>query len=186
MHPVQCECGATQDVPATMAGSSVACACGREIRVPSLSALKASAGQSAMSAEVRIEELLRRGELPRETYCLVCKRATKDVSHCWTTCERVEVQPTGWFLNPATWLTMFFGIFIFKRVTRETTKGRDVTLRVPVRICTGCAQVLKAQDRLREVMRTVPLYADLFAKYPDASVSLDHGLAGVTRREETF
>src|SRR4051794_2642199 len=107
MYPVSCTCGRVQEVPPTLAGGRVPCACGLELAVPSLSALKASQGQSAMSAEVRIKQMLERRMLPEETQCLLCRTVTSNVCHCWTTCERPRVeQPTGWGLSSWTHLSL--------------------------------------------------------------------------------
>jgi hypothetical protein len=172
-------------VSATDAGCRIACACGRELVVPSLSALKASAGQSARSAEVRIEQLLRRGLLPEGTTCLLCRSTTKDVAHCWTVCERAIVQqPTGWYLSALNVVSMLFGVLTFRKVLHETSKGRDLRLRLPLRVCGNCTGQLRDPRVLKETLFAVPVYAELLDKYPDADVSLDVGLAGLTRREQ--
>jgi len=180
MYAVQCKCGAVRPVSATDAGGRVACACGREVVVPSLSALKASAGQSAMSAEVRIEQLLARGLLPEGTTCLVCRRATNDVAHCWTVCERErQVQAAGWKVG---YLGLVFGVLSFWK-ERDRTEGRDVRFRLPLRVCRDCTDQLREAGVLKTALLEVPVYAGLLDKYPDADLSLDVGLAGLTRHE---
>src|SRR5204863_9925882 len=98
LYPVQCECGRTHQVAAAMAGGRVACPCGRHLVVPSLSKLKGQSGRLAMSAEVRLDDMLQRGMLPQETNCLLCRNPTVAVAYCWTTCEWPQVEHEhGWF-----------------------------------------------------------------------------------------
>jgi hypothetical protein len=184
MYTVECECGAVRSVLPTDAGSRLPCACGREIVVPSLSALKATAGQSAMSAEVRIEQMLQRGVLPRETNCLVCETPTTAVAHCWTTCERAVVQqPTDWQFSPWNVVSLVFGVLTFRKVEHERSEGRDLRFRLPLRVCPDCTDQLRDPRRMKETLLDVPAYAELLDKYPDADVSLDLGLAGIVRRD---
>lgn len=183
MYPVACECGQVHQVPATMAGSRFPCACGREVSVPSLGRLKASVGQSAVSAEVRIEQMLQRGMLPEETSCLVCRKPTKDVAHAWTVCERATVQqPGGWVTSLLSFVTILWGFIIFYKQLRETSEGRDLRFRLPLRVCRDCTDQLRDPRRLKETLLDVPVYSDLLQKYPDADVSLDAGLPGIDRR----
>lgn len=186
-YPVQCQCGAVRQVAATLAGSTIECECGRTIAVPSLSRLKEAGGESAMSAEVRIEQMLKRDMLPQETNCLVCESPTKDVAYCWTTCERAKVeQPTDWELNPWTLFSLVFGFLwlSFRKVNRETVEGRDLRFRLPLRVCASCRDLLREPLRLKETLLDVPVYAELLQKYPDADVSLDLGLSGLRRRTQ--
>jgi hypothetical protein len=184
LYPVECTCGKTQQIPATMAGGKVACECGLQVAIPSLSALKARAGELAMSAEVQIESLLQQGKLPSDTKCLTCGVTTNAVCYCWTTCERAKVdQPTGWDLSPWGFVSILFGFITFRKVTRERVEGRDLRFRLPLRICPNCRAELNDPRRLKETLLEVPLYARLLEKYPDADVSLDPGIAGLTPRE---
>lgn len=184
LYPVECTCGRIHDVPTTMAGGKVACGCGLQVPIPSLSALKARAGESAMSAEVQIESLLQRGMLPSETKCLSCGVTTDEVCHCWTTCERAKVdQPSGWELTPLVWVSMLFGFITLRKVNRERVEGRDLRFRLPLRVCANCRAELKDPRRLKETLLEVPLYGRLLDKYPDTDVSLDVGIAGLTPRK---
>jgi hypothetical protein len=154
------------------------------VAVPSLSALKASAGESAMSAEVRIEQMLQRGMLPEETACLVCRTPTKHAAHAWMVCERATVQQPGdWETGRWWFVTMLFGFLTFRKQLRETTEGRDLRFRLPLRVCRDCAGPLRNPKVLKGILLDVPVYAELLDKYPDADVSLDVGLAGIVRRE---
>jgi hypothetical protein len=135
-----------------------------------------------MSAEVRLEQMLQRGLLPQERNCLVCERPTSGLAYCWTSCERARVeQPTGWELSPWVWVTMLFGFLTLRKVRTERVEGRDLRFRLPLRICVDCGGQLRDIMRLKLTLMEVPVYAELLAKYPDAEVSFDPGLAGVAR-----
>lgn len=182
-YVVPCECGIHHSVEATTAGSRLPCQCGREITVPSLSKLKQAAGESAGSAEVRIEHLLRKGLLPGETTCVECRVKTSSVWHCWVTCERPKVeQATGWGLSAWNYVSLFFGTLIFRRVRRDRVEGRDLSFRLPLRVCPSCQELLADPVLLRRGVMEVPLYAELLQKYPEAGVSLDLGLDALTSR----
>ncbi len=97
-------------------------------------------------------------------------------------CERAEVREAGgWTL---------FGLFMLLRflpfgrllgalaVAREgeaggerRVLGRDVSYRLPVRACTACGQGLDSSG-MRKLLGSVPLYAQLLAKYPLAQVKV--------------
>jgi len=186
-YAVQCDCGKTLQVPGAMAGGRVTCACGLEVLVPSLSKLKGQSGDSAMSAEIRLDDMLRRGILPQETTCLMCRKPTDAVSYCWTTCERPQVEnELGWFQIVARVL-MFNLLGLASDIAHaegDTVHGRDLRYRLPLRVCPECTGQLWDARMLKETLLDVPVYADLLDKYPHADVSLDLGLAGIVRRDE--
>jgi len=186
LYNVQCECGQTLQVPATMAGGRLSCTCGREILVPSLSKLKGQSGGSAMSAEIRLDDMLRRGVLPEENICLICQKPTTSVAHCWTTCERPQVEREhGWFQYIVRTITFdLLGLAQDMRYTEgDTVHGRDLRYRLPLRVCPDCTGQLCDARLLKETLLDVPVYAELLDKYPHAEVSLDLALAGIARRE---
>jgi hypothetical protein len=102
------------------------------------------------------------------------------VAHSWTVCEReLQVQAAGWKVG---YLGLVFGVLSFWK-ERDRTEGRDVRFRLPLRVCRDCTDQLRDPRVLKETLLAVPVYAELLDKYPDADVSLDVGLAGLTRRE---
>ena len=179
-YPLKCECGKTHRVDGTLAGSKLACACGREIQIPSLSRLKSSVGEAALSAEVRIEQMIQLGILPEEKRCLICGLYTEDVQHVWAVCERLEVkEPVGKSLWLQALLIILFGLFFYVfillllfRREDESVHGRDVRLRLPLRVCRECAPDLESLETLREVIFKVPHYEELLDKYPHAELSI--------------
>jgi hypothetical protein len=63
---VNCPCGERLAVKATIAGSTIQCACGRDVPVPRLSELRQAAGQGAFEAGIvdTIRRMIADGELP--------------------------------------------------------------------------------------------------------------------------
>ena len=171
-------------MPGTLAGSRLACKCGRQVPVPSLSRLKLAAGEAALSPEVRIDQMLRLGLLPEETACAVCGTPAEGTIHVWATCERITVQEgwgsRGWQLAV---LVLCFGwvgaLASYFAGQRSREHGRHVQFRLPVRVCPGCAPGLSDPAALRKAVSAAPLYAGLLDKYPDAELALDAGLPKV-------
>src|SRR5262245_46347037 len=85
---VTCECGQAHRVSAGAAGTIFACNCGRQVEAPSLYALRRSAGEPTVSAELEIRALLQDGRLPEESMCLRCGTETADVGYALVVCER--------------------------------------------------------------------------------------------------
>jgi hypothetical protein len=123
-----------------------------------------------VSAELEIRALLQDGLLPEERECLRCGIVTPDVCRVLVVCERVEVQqPTGWSFQP---LWLLLGWVVFSRPREGRERGRDVSFRLPLRVCRECAGQLR-RSTLVEVLRQVPVYARLLDKYPHAEVQLE-------------
>jgi hypothetical protein len=58
-----------------------------------------------------------------------------------------------------------------------------VRFRLPLRVCRDCTDQLRDAGVLKATLLEVPVYAELLDKYPGAGLSLDVGLAGLTRHE---
>jgi hypothetical protein len=185
-YPVQCDCGQVQRVPGTLAGSLVTCRCGRQVRVPPLSRLKQAVGETVLSPQVRIEQMLRLGLLPEETRCVVCGAPTEGTVRFWATCERVSVQEEwgakGWQLVAFILCFGWVGALLAYRARRgdgAREHGRDVQFRLPLRVCPGCAPGLADAVALRDAVWAVPLYAGLLERYPDAVLVPDDPRKGI-------
>jgi hypothetical protein len=183
-YPVRCECGKVYRLSAALAGSHYACACGRELIVPSLSELKMAAGEEVLSPAVRLEQMLQLGMLPQETKCLVCGRTTAGVTHFWAICERafVKEDPSRvWWAVALGWLFLgWLGVLLLAvRARDDRIHGSDVRLRLPLRVCPECAPDLAGPGRFREAVLAAPLYADLLRQYPAAEIALDAERKGV-------
>ncbi|HEX3150218.1 MAG TPA: hypothetical protein VHR66_19225 [Gemmataceae bacterium] len=183
-YPVRCECGHVHHVDATLAGSTLICKCQREVTIPSLSRLKTAAGEKALSPEVRLEQMLNLGMLPREKNCLLCRRPTADVTHFWATLERafVKKDPSRvWWILILGWLFLgwLFVLLILLRARDDRVFGSDVQLRLPLRVCQDCAPQLAESRTLFEAVVAVPEYDELLDKYPNAELGLDAARKGV-------
>jgi len=166
---VTCECGQAHNVTAGAAGTHVACGCGRQVAVPSLQALRRSAGEPTVSAELEIRALLQDDRLPEEPTCLRCGAETADVGHALVVCERPEVQGTEWrFRLPP----LLLGWLVWTRSGQAQERGRHVSFRLPLRLCRGCAARLWRSEVV-ELLRRVPVYGRLLEKYPHADVRLE-------------
>jgi hypothetical protein len=186
-YPVRCECGHVHHIDATLAGSTLVCGCRREVVIPSLSRLKAAAGEKALSPEVRLEQMLSLGMLPQEKTCAICGRPTMDVVFFWATLERafVKKDPSRvWWILILTWLVLgwLFIILLLLRARDDRVFGSDVQLRLPLRICSGCAPELTNGSTLHEAVAAVPEYDELLEKFPDAELGLDTKRQGVDLR----
>ena len=87
-YPVPCACGVVHEVSAGSAGSTFACECGKTVEVPSLVRLKASVGQSSVSADFELARILGTGRLPVEDTCGVCGLKTDYKLQVPVVCER--------------------------------------------------------------------------------------------------
>jgi hypothetical protein len=178
-YPVTCACGCTHRVSAGAAGTLIACGCGRQVQVPSLRTLRAAAGEPVASPEMEIRARLQDGQLPEERECVCCGVATDDVSHARVVCERSEVSDTrlgdmeSFAIKLISLLLVPIGFF-FSRRGEARERGRDISFRLPLRVCDLCARRLRGR-RLVEAMRRVPAYTRLFEKYPHAEVMLERG-----------
>ncbi len=169
-YPVVCDCGYTHRVSEGSAGALLDCGCGRQVRVPSLRALRRAAGEPVATPEMEIRALLLDGDLPEEPDCLCCGMPTDDVCHAGVVCERSEVVgDTDWKLNL---LPLLFGRLVFTRSRQTQDRGHDISFRLPLRICRECVQGLNRRT-LVEAMRRVPVYDRLLQSYPHAEITLE-------------
>ena len=176
-----CECGRNVTVGATQAGSTVLCECGCSLTVPSLSELRASAGQTtyAVSTLGRIRRMIRDGELPCGDLCTLSGRRTKDTFVLRVECERVWTRGSqSDCMDRAFFGFLFFGwlgaiIGWGKEERRPQELGRKTTIEVPLRVCSefhGRLARKRRQRYLKNLLRQVPVYAALLDEYPQAVV----------------
>ena len=178
LFPVPCECGKVYEVTAGSAGSKFACECGRTVEVPSLVKLRASVGQSGLSADFELDQMLGTGALPVEDTCGICGMKTARTGHSTVVCERAREEKQGRPLQ-AVALGCLFGLlfgWILYRLSNPNRPGRavgrDVFYSLPIRVCESCAGEKWTVDVTRSVLERTPLYARLLAKYPKAKISL--------------
>jgi hypothetical protein len=169
-YPVTCACGRTHRVSSGAAGTRLVCGCGRQVEVPSLHALRTQAGELTVSVELLLGALLRDGHFPEEKDCLRCGIPTTDICYALVVCERPEVRSKyDWSLSL---VGLLFGHLVFSRRGEDRERGRNVSFRLPLRVCSDCTSRLR-HPALVEAMRQVPLYGQLLEKYPQAEVSLE-------------
>ena len=181
---VECRCGERIEVTAGMAGTEVRCSCGVLNRVPGLSKLRQAAGQGAYitNAVEMINKMLAQGELPPGPDCMICHSPTRATFTCEVVCEKAWVMRRGPGESNAflTGLALAFAPFwlaltlLAKRDRNEPdVRGRDVTVRVPLRLCGACRRSLGGLRRpraIKRLLRQVPIYAQLLEEYPGAKV----------------
>jgi hypothetical protein len=175
---ILCECGESVSVTEGDAGSRVTCRCGRTVVVPSFRELRRQAGVpvSKPTPEMALEALLLAGKLPEEEECVLCSEVTSGCATCLVDCERAYVSDgrPHWLVWVAFYLAFgWIGALLVWATRSEGTEwGKDRAFRLPLRICDRCRPRLHESGALRRALRDVPLYRQLLAKYPRATISL--------------
>ncbi len=175
-YRVTCGCGRAVPVAAGAAGSRVACPCGRTVDVPSLRELRRSAGEAdAVNPVLVIERLLAAGELLPGRGCTRCGRDDAAAVHVTATCERswTKNRDGPWWFRPA--LPWFARLFVREGEDPVPGQrfGRDVSLRLPLRLCPPCRAEARGRADLCDALRQVPVYAALLDRYPDAVLTIE-------------
>jgi len=173
-YPVPCDCGTVREVLAGDAGSSFACDCGKTVDVPSLVKLKASVGQSTVSADFELDQMIGSNALPVEDTCGVCGLRTMNKAFVEVMCDREEEKKgiekqaaLGGFFG---WAIGWFLAYLRKRGQPGKAIGQNLRCHLPIRVCEGCAAGRWTVKLTRTVLDRTPLYARLLDKYPDAEV----------------
>jgi hypothetical protein len=173
-YQVRCECGESKGVSASDAGSSVACGCGRTIDIPSLHKLRMAAGETGLSPAVQIQSLLLQGRLPGTRECARCGRETDETCRVSVWCEQAQMEPGGPARAEAAAgcaLGWFVPSFLVRgRHAEPVQRGEDVAFALPLPVCEACDTQLTAPADVKQALRTVPDYAALLDRYPDAQV----------------
>ena len=178
-YSLPCECGAVISVTAQQAGSSAACRCGREVPVPSLSQLRKIAGQGAYESGIldTVNRMVREGELPQGETCVISGFPTDDFYNLYIQCEFVNKKRLlGWgnvirLLLLMIWPLLFWVAGGFDEEAVE--HGHDRGVYAPLRVRKEDHNRLKrirSQAKLRRLLRTVPIYAELLKEYPRAVI----------------
>jgi hypothetical protein len=189
---LDCPCGRKLPVNRSQAGETVACECGSEIRVPSLSKLRELSGIAPYESSTldTIQGMVERGELPAGETCALSGSPTLD------TLELRVVVPiafqrreglagslmTLWWapLVSANWLP-FVGS-IFQVLFGQTAPVEDSLLPqhrarivgTPLRIAAQHQAKVRgaSQRRLKRLLRTVPVYAKLLDENPIVRIAV--------------
>jgi hypothetical protein len=181
---LDCECGNRVAVTEGSAGATVDCACGRTIKVPSLSQLRKLHGlepASLLNPVLLIEHLAAAGELPPGETCIQCGFPTSETLNVVAECEKVWIRRSGGVLKSTLifFISLLFTPFvIFYRGGVVGVYGRDLILPVPLRVCPDCKpEVEKAaqawsQASIKQLLRRVTVYDRLLDRYPNARIKL--------------
>jgi hypothetical protein len=152
------------------------------VDVPLLSALRRSAGQTAipLNAIEVIQALIRDGELPNGEVCPYSGApANSTVSVC-VQCERSWVRGSDSLSTRSAILyVLFLGwigalIAYCKSSSRPREElGRDTVIDLPIRVSSGATSKLmrlRNQRKWKSLLRKTPAYARLLDEFPSARV----------------
>jgi hypothetical protein len=179
-YEVRCACGKAHAVSAADAGSALRCACGRTVEVPALHVLRTTAGENPLSPAFRLEALLLEGKLPGTRTCAVCRRDTDGLIRVSIVCERGSSSPDGSSRDDhaSEGLGCLLGSIVGwagpwddrsqEGHTPSRQLGQDVAFVVPLPVCEPCRPQVAEAGALRQAIRSVPIYADVLDKYPNA------------------
>lgn len=182
-YHLACSCGREIAVTADQAGTQVRCSCGRTVAVPLLSQLRLAAGKGAYEAGIvdTIHCMIADGRLPHGNCCAISGLPTDDVVTLSVQCERKHLKRTdgghlAWVVLGILLLPLFA---LLRPATREhgvdedREIGRDVIVPAPLRVHReqrGTLAKTRSQRTLRGWLQSVPIYAQLFDEYPEATV----------------
>ena len=146
---LNCPCGQVLAVPASAAGSSLPCACGRTHQVPSLSELRKQAGLPAFRANavLLIEDMKAGGELLLPE-CLGCGRDTDETVVAIAECEKAWTPgaTSAWWLLVG-FLFLGIWVFILRAFSLRDREGRQfgdyVIVQLPFHLCGNCRRPLQ-------------------------------------------
>jgi hypothetical protein len=170
---LECSCGRTLAIQAAQAGTTLLCACGAQIRVPSLSKLRDLAGQAAYESGTIdvIRGMLDRGELPAGDRCAISGEPTADVADLYVEAERMYSRGDN---RVYAWLGVLVSPILLLGLFQEPRPdvGRETVVRTPLRIASAYHPKVRrsGQRALKRWLRGVPIYARLLEEYPRARV----------------
>jgi hypothetical protein len=180
---VTCQCSKTLEITAAQAGTEISCPCGHKVSVPLLSQLRQLAGQGAYEAGTidTINRMIREGELPYGDTCAISGYPTKDSYNLYVQCE------SGWINGryKIRYLSAIFSILLLPLGIIHLTLGKSLFAKeyqhrghergiyIPLRVRKEYHHKLhriRSQRKLRKLLCTVPIYANLFDEFPGARV----------------
>jgi hypothetical protein len=127
-----------------------------------------------------IERLKSEGKLPSDRICMLSGWPSDDVVEVRVQCESKWIRgPSrfnrlfivlGFIILPLWWV---WAIFVHNEFSKKHEElGRDRVVYVPLRIAKEHQAKLRrlSQRRLRRILRSVPIYSQLLAEYPQAKI----------------
>jgi hypothetical protein len=177
---VECPCGLQISVDASQAGSTVVCECKRTVGVPSLGKLRESVGMDTYEAGAieTIRRLCSTGALPPGKTCAISGKVTDDVCpisvYVVRQFEHVKERKPSWALlflaGP------LLALLFWPSKTRVMpVEGSETVVETPLRLLRSYHPRVRRwrQARLRRLLETVPIYAQLLAEHPRGVVFVD-------------
>ncbi len=177
---LDCQCGRAIAVAGSQAGSTVACECGAAVQVPSLGKLRESSGKGRYESGITdtVQRMVQTGELPGGHTCAVSGKPTDDVIELEIFMPRFFKGQEDPRKAP---LIIMFGIWslIYLALVQRTQFAEEggTAVQVPLRVARRSHKKVRrmSQRRLKQLLRTVPVYAQLLEENPDARISVDAG-----------
>jgi hypothetical protein len=174
-----CQCGLAVTVAAGEAGSTVQCDCGADVRVPSLGRLREMVGKAPYESGTAdmIRRMVQTGELPAGRTCVVSRTPTDDVLEFRILVPRSFSSGKSSEQNALLYLWLF-GPLVFLYISRfrppKIEEGDAVHVVAPLRVSSRNHSRVRrmSEGRLKKLLRTVPVYAELLDENYLARVSV--------------
>lgn len=175
---IYCGCGKKHVVTEGAADSTLACSCGRDVRVPRLRELRRLAGESsAPSPELRLEHFLTTEPVELGRHCSHCGAPTDGRIEVVVECERswTKSGDGGFWTHFLGYLFLGWIGLILVRANRTPDRqfGADKIYHLPLRVCGHCQPLLKDFSVARDCLMQTPVYGDLLDKFPNAVIKAD-------------
>jgi len=173
---LDCSCGRRINVTSADAGTRVACECGLELAVPSLSRLRELEGRDPYEAGTvdTIRRLVAHGELPVGEVCAVSGKPTHDVMECFIVVSSVMLHRERMGLKILLGLLISPVLFLIPSLSVKVSPapGTETWVPTPMRLSNRYHSRYRgaSQTRLRRLLSPVPIYRKLLEEYPLARV----------------
>lgn len=173
-YTIECEQGHPLSVTSAVAGSTISCECGAEVKVPGLSQLRLLSGKEAYvsNAIEMITSAHQAGREPAGLECLRCSQLAGNVIDTKILCERSEMDFNSlkWLLLP--WLpVLVYGLIQSRKRNKELEETSTRNVRTHFRLCQRCLRNPRRppnRRKIRRLLKKVPVYAQLYKENPEA------------------
>ncbi len=177
-YTIKCEQGHPLSVTSAVAGATISCECGAEVKVPLLSQLRLMSGQEAYvsNATDMLDSAHRAGREPAGLECLKCDQPAENVVDIVVLCERadIDLNHPSWIMHRAigTWIfVLAYGLFQSHKRNKELEKTSPRNVRTHFRLCQRCLRNPRRppnRKKIRRLLKKVPVYAQLYKENPEA------------------
>ena len=169
-----------------MAGSTIACACGKSVSVPTLRILTQQAGRVDSESPgsndplLALQASLEHGQPPAGATCIVCQCATDNTIVCG-----FDGWQTGWEDPTLPWITRWLRRLRGRSPATPSSQpnthfSKSRSINIPIRLCAACFR--RAGDLgngrvLRQVLEHSTWFRELAAAYPRATFNYQKPMA---------